>query len=458
MIFNNQTEQNILGSILHLQGYGEHVENALDSLTANDFYSAFHKSMFNAMKDLQSKNINPNLMSLMEHNTVINDDDLFRYIAELDRNTTSALNLSHHVTTLRKITELRETQLRVNEVNSIIASGEDIDSKLDEIQKLFSYEFGATSNEVGAKHISDCMGQYIDRLDQRWNNPDEVLFTTGIPDFDKILGGGFEIGLHAIGANPKMGKTELMGKMINHFAVDRKLPVYVGSLEMPDFQVIERLVSSYGRIDKTALKSNFEGMGDYERQGWHDAHSTACGHVGYSDIYIDDRHSNSVKKIRRECLKIQKKHGRLGGIFVDYLTLLDADGTHDRHDLAVGSMTRALKGMSKEFMCPVIMLLQLNRGNTSRQDKRPLASDSRDSGSIEQDVDSWTGLYRDSVYNTDSPWKNITEIIVRLNRHGETGTCYQLLTGTGFVDADLQKVAELVHLESTSTQTSTSNF
>jgi replicative DNA helicase len=216
---------------------------------------------------------------------------------------------------------------------------------------------------------------------------------------------------------------------------------------MPDFQVIERLVSSYGRINKTELKNNFPEMNDDAKMTQYALHAAACESVGKSNIYIDDRHSNSVSKIRREVRKIVKKHGSIGGIFVDYLTLMEADGKHDRNDLAVASMTRALKGMSKEFMWPVIMLLQLNRANTTRVDKRPLSSDSRDSGAIEQDVDSWIGLYRDSVYNTDSPWKNITEIIVRLNRHGEIGTCYQQITSYGFVDVNEHDVARLVHME-----------
>lgn len=448
MIFNHQTEQNIIGSILHLNGYGEHAANAIDSLTSNDFYSANHKKVFSAMVELHARDIRPNLMSLLEHHSVFDDDDTYRYIADVAHRTTSALNLSHHVISLKKLSELRETQNRINEVNSIIASSDDIDSKLADIEKLFSYEFGSTTNEVGAKHISDCIGNYVDYLQKRWESPEDVIFTTGIPDLDEVFGGGLEVGLHAIAARPKMGKTELMTKMINHFAIDKQLPIYVGSLEMPDDQMMHRLSSSLSQVGKDQIKKGFNCK-DYEENVSYSVFKKALKDLSETNTYIDTRHNNSVKKIRRECLKIQKKHGRVGGIFVDYLGLLDSDEKHDRHDLAIGSMTRAFKGMSKEFECPVIMLLQLNRGLESRPDKRPMPSDSRDSGSIEQDVDSWTAIYRDSVYNEDSPWQMITEIIVRLNRHGGTGTCYQVLASDGFKNADQYKVAELIHKEET---------
>jgi replicative DNA helicase len=452
MIYNSQTEQSVIGAIFFLNGYGEAVDSVFDMLTANDFYDQSHKKIFSAMKDCLSKGITPDSSAVSDHRFC---SEYFVYCLELHKNTSSGINILKNTESLKKLSELRRTQERVTAINEIISAEGDIDEKLKEIDELFNLDVGFVGSEVGAKHISDCMSTYLDRLQTRWENPESVVFSTGIPDLDTILGGGFEVGLHAIGANPKMGKTELMGKMVNHFAVDKGMPVYVGSLEMPDFQVIERLVSSYGRIDKSELKNDFPDMNDDKRFTQHALHAAACQSVGNSNIYIDDRHTNTVLKIRRECRKILKKHGSIGGIFVDYLTLLDADGKHDRNDLAVASMTRALKGMSKEFMCPVIMLLQLNRGNTARQDKRPLASDSRDSGSIEQDVDSWTGLYKDSVYNTDSPWKNITEIIVRLNRHGETGTCYQQLTGHGFVDVNEYEVARLVNIEESAPKSKT---
>ena len=217
------------------------MQSVLDLLRVEDFYGVNHKAIYLAMLDSNQKGVCPDANTIAWHRIVEAEGVNPMYVMELWKNTVSGINIIKHAESLKKISELRKTQDKVNAINEIISSSGDIDEKLQEIEQIFSTEIGFTDNNVGARHISECMPTYIDRLAKRWENPDSVVFSTGIVDLDKILGGGFEIGLYAIGANPKMGKTELMGKMINHFGVDKKLPVYVGSLEMPDFQVIVRL-------------------------------------------------------------------------------------------------------------------------------------------------------------------------------------------------------------------------
>ena len=442
MIHDAGLEQNVLGAIMYLRGAGEAVEEVLEKLTPKDFFSQKNRQVFLAIQEIASSGCYPDHNMVSEHRFCT---DLFVYVLEIAKNTVSGMNLIKNADSLRDLTNLRMIQDRVNQVNDIIANSNAITEKLVDIENIFSLETGLIDTKVYAKHISECMPKFIDRLEQRWNDRDSVIFSTGIPELDKILDGGFEVGLHAIAARPKTGKTELMVKMINHVAVDRKMPVLLASLEMEDYQVIERSVSAIGHVDKSLIKNNFdpEMAGSEDPELLRDSFNVACRYLYETNLYIDDRHANKTSIIRREAKKIVKKHGSIGGIYVDYLTLLAADGKYDRHDLAVASMTRDLKGMSKEFGCPVILLLQLNRDAEKRTDKRPVASDSRDSGAIEQDVDSWIGLYRDSVYYPDSEWGMITEIIVRLNRHGETGTAYQMLTGHGFVDVDPEVVSRV---------------
>ncbi|QPG56263.2 hypothetical protein FM038_001605 [Shewanella eurypsychrophilus] len=435
------TEQNLLGAIMFLKGFGDTVDEVLDLLNIKDFCSQTHKHIFQAMVDLKQKGINPDVNAVTQHRFC---DDGYLYIYETLKNTSSGYNLKAYAEHLKKLSELRTIQQRVNSINELISKPTDLDTKLNAISSLFDYETGITNQTDGAKHISECLQNYLSYLDDRWNNSDKVLFSSGLTDLDKILGGGYEIGLHAIAANPKMGKTELMAKIINHFGIEKKLPVYVGSMEMQDFQVVHRLISSYAKLAKQLIMNNFNDDNDPEKTS-ESLFFTKLEDYRAANIYIDDKHDNSVSRIRREARKITRKHGYIGGIFVDYLQLMESDRKYDRRDLEVGAMTRALKGMSKEFQCPVIMLLQLNRGNTSRIDKRPVPSDSRDSGAVEQDVDSWIGLYRDSVFNTNSPWKNITEILVKLNRHGETGTCYQKLTSMGFIDVQENEIERLIN-------------
>lgn len=454
-LINIPLEENILGSIIFLNGIGSAVDNAFEILTQRDFRTPVTRDLFNLMSRLRERNLTPDINALASE-PEMQDPFFHGYTLRIWKNTSSALNLNHWVKTLTEYTQLRDIQERINSINEIITDNTPIDAKLKEIDNLFSVETGLSNTNDGAKHISQSLNNYANFLDKRWNNPDEVLFTTGLPDLDDILGGGFEIGLHAIGANPKMGKTELMAKIIIHFGLTKKLPVYVGSMEMEDHQMVHRFASSHSQVDKQQILKGFETSKIYNEQQAEDLRIQEALFRGgiddlrHSNIYIDSAHNNTVKRIRREARKIQKKHAFLGGIFVDYLQLMNPDDSSERRDLEVATMTRALKGMSKEFECPVILLLQLNRSNTQRIDKRPLPSDSRDSGAIEQDVDSWTGLYRDSVFNLDSKWKNITEVIVMLNRHGDVGTCYQALTSRGFIDVDKMTIEKIISEENSS--------
>ena len=457
MIYNHATEQSILGEIMFLNGTGSTVEELFENVGVADFYDQNHKTIFASMHDLFTRDVAPTFEDVANHRF---NEESFMYISEVYKNTSSAINLTHHVKTLKQHSHVRMVQERTNQINQIISENCEMGEKIDRIESIFTVDIGFADGNTGAKHITECMPRYIENLEKRWNNPDEVVFSTGIPALDEIYDGGLEIGLHAIAARPKMGKTELMVKMMAHTTVDRKMPVYVASLEMQDFQVIERSVSTIGQVDKSLIKSNFdpEKSGNEDPEILRGSFTTACQYLYDTNLYIDDRHDMKVSMIKRECRKIIKKHGKLGAIYIDYLTLLEADGKHDRNDLAVASMTRALKGMSKEFACPIVLLLQLNRGCEDRPDKRPIPKDSRDSGAIEQDVDSWIGLYRDSVYNEESEWGNITEIIVRLNRHGGTGTAHQLLTGHGFVNVAPEAIARCEQSDKRKAEDKTKQF
>lgn len=448
MIYNLDLEQRIIGGIIIAGGTMAQSE-AFEFLQAEDFYANDHKRIYSCFMAIRASGKTVDADNV----TIEVDDDLFAYTMEQWKNTSGATDLGGWCKELRQYRQIRETQERVNQINEVMFSSGSVPEKLQQIESMFSADLGFHYGADGAKHIRDCSNNYLDELEKRWSSPESVVFSTGVHDLDEIMNGGYEVGLHAIAARPKMGKTELMVKMINHFS--KRGPVFVGSLEMEDKQMVHRMISQLGRLDKSSIYSNFKDS--QNRESDEAALNNAFYQLSQTDIYIDDRYDLSVSKIWRESRKIQKKHGQLSGIFVDYLTLLESDQKFERRDLAVGHMTRSLKAMSKEFGCPVIMLLQLNRGLESRQDKRPMPSDSRDSGSIEQDVDSWIGLYRDSVYNEDSHWKQITEVILRLNRHGGTGTAYQLLTGHGFIDVDQEQVARLVHAEQSKPQNYSKN-
>ena len=441
-LFNIELEENIIGGIMRLNGVGEGVENALEELEQSDFYSTKTRHIFNVMRDIVSRKGIPDANSVSAHH-LMDDTDIYTYAMDLWRNTITGASIFYWVKDLKGFSELRKIQERINSISEIMCEHSDIEEKLDRIDELFSIETGVTKQDDGFKKLSDVIPRFLEDLDNRWNNKDSIVFDTGVPAIDDIFDGGYEAGLHVIAARPKMGKTTLMTKMVNHFGVTKNLPTMVASLEMSDTQMLHHSSSALCRIDKSSIKNNFIDEPDNEL-----ALGTfleACSRLRDSNIYISDDYDNSPKKIRRAARRIQKEKSKIGAIFIDYLGLMNADGKHDRHDLAIASMTRMLKSMSKEFKCPVILLIQLNRNLENRQDKRPIPSDSKDSGAIEQDCDSWTAIYRDSVYDENSPMGNITEIIVRLNRHGGTGTAYQLLTGKGFAEVSEEQVSMAKH-------------
>ncbi len=439
---NVDTEQNLIGAILVLKGYGESVEEVMTTVKPDDFYFTANRNIFSAMLDIQHKGLTIDINSVCEHQYC---QENYSYIMDIFKNTASGANILAWCKAIKDLSELRAIQDQVNNINEIISTQIDTEEKLKQIDNLFSVEIGVTNNKTGAVHISECMDKYVDHLEQRWTNPDSIIFSTGIPDLDKIYDGGFEIGLHIVAARPKMGKTELAVKIINHTAKHRGLPVYVASLEMKDTKIVERSVSSYGRISKTSIKNNFENETNQEMA--FGAFAKSCQELKNTDLYIHDEVNSNVRKIKRECRRIKKRHGSMGLVMVDYLGLLDHGNDESRHDLNVAKTTKALTELSKEMECPVLLLSQLNRSLESRIDKRPKPSDLKDSGAIEADASSIIFLYRDSVYNHDSDWKMITEVIVSVNRDGGTGTCYQDLTSFGFIDVPIDEVALIQNKE-----------
>ena len=215
-----------------------------------------------------------------------------------------------------------------------------------------------------------------------------------------------------------MGKTAFLEKITSHVGLELNKPVAIFSLEMPNFQLYERFLSSNARVDSSIFHT--AKLDDNELQKTH----TAIGNFNQSKIYMDDTPAITIQHLKKECRKLAKSEP-LGMIAVDYLTLMKA-GKADRNDLAYGDITKELKNLAKELDCVVLLLTQLNRNLEQRADKRPIPADSRDTGQIEQDCDYWMGLYRESVYNDElsDVEKGYTEAVLRLNRHGGVGTGY----------------------------------
>ena len=326
-------------------------------------------------------------------------------------------------------------------------------SEIARVEAALSH--GQTS---GLRHASEMITGWLDELDERKERkPGEVVgFSTGFAHLDeKLYPKGVLAGaLVAIGARPKMGKTAFLTKWVNHTALDQGKAACVFSLEMTRTSLLERSI-----VQRDSVKDVYDGDRLVSRaiQGtdfWDprvlngragqladEAYlrsSAIAADIGNSKLYIDDTPGVSLRHIVSECRRIAKKEGSIGLIAVDYLTLMKAEKA-ERNDLAYGEITKGLKNLAKEMRCPVLLLTQLNRKLEDRNDKRPMPSDSRDTGQIEQDCDLWIGLFRQSAYTPDGmpgSTSKLAEVIVRLNREGYTGTIYIDFSGGKFSDID----------------------
>lgn len=232
-----------------------------------------------------------------------------------------------------------------------------------------------------------------------------------------------------------MGKTTVLTEMALHVAGAENLPVAMFSLEMPEEQIFERMIGQASRVNTDMF---YDGANDEE--DWNKVFSAMSRLSDQPNIWIDDTPGMTLAHIQAECRKLKRNNKRIGMIGIDYLTLMSTEAS-ETNALAFGKITKALKNLAKELDTVIILLTQLNRNLEERANKRPMASDSRDTGQIEQDCDYWMAIYKDSVYD-DSADPTLTELILRLNRHGKTGTVYVDQKDVTIMACDQQQARE----------------
>ena len=350
------------------------------------------------------------------------DQGLYVYLAETVRNTPSASNIIAYAKMVREYSIERYTNQKLQELLGEFndrTSG-DVYQRLGLIESTINSisNMSMRNDKGGLKHIGECAGKWLDNIDEiHATGYDKNKITTGVESIDEILGvkGMVRGSLIGVGARPKMGKTAFMSLLMNHISLDLNLPVATFSMEMNDEEIFERGLSSRTNTDPSEFyRKNIKN----EVQGRMDS---ACTEFANSNLFIDDGTSLSLRHIQKESRKLRKEQGHLGAIFVDYLTLMETEKA-ERNDLAYGAITKGLTNLAKELDCVVILLIQLNRNLESRPDKRPIPSDCKDTGQIEQDVSLLIMLYKESVYDDSVYMTGFTEAIVRLNRKGGSGT------------------------------------
>ncbi|TNF09448.1 MAG: helicase DnaB [Gammaproteobacteria bacterium] len=345
-------------------------------------------------------------------------DRLEDYLFELAGSSGSSANIVSYAEAVREKAIERYAVESLHKALAMITdpTAGDVHQRIGRAESVLSALNERSMRTGGLRHVREIGKEWVGQVSAQVEGGVRG-FTMGIDALDRLLypkrvpPGSLVV----VGARPKMAKTALMGKIMSHFALKRKEAVACFSLEMPDVQIYERMIVGESGVDPEIFYRAAKDVDDWSRV------NAAAKSYNESLLYVDDTPGVRLSHIQREARRLNKQH-RIGLVAVDYLTLMDGEGA-ERNDLAYGKITKSLKNLAKELNCVVLLLSQLNRALESRQDKRPFPSDSRDTGQIEQDCDLWIGLYREGAY-TDHPDDDRTEVIVRMNRHGRTGTVY----------------------------------
>ncbi|MDR4898868.1 DnaB-like helicase C-terminal domain-containing protein [Yersinia kristensenii] len=423
---NLDAEQSVLGGLM-LDDGSDNVAKVLSMLKPESFYSRPHQVIFAEIKDLVGRQIPIDLLTLfnqMENKGISGTVGGFAYMAELSKNTPSAANIVHYAIEVRDKAITRYSIAKTNAMTELLYAnnGMTATQKLEAIQALSTEitDHAKTGNRRGARPFRELMEHWLDEVEDRFSNPDKARgLSTGIASLDAILSpkGIVKGSLFIIGARPKMGKTTLYGQMAINCAVVQRLPAVLFSLEMPNSQIIERMVGQASGVNTDIFYRGADNDSDFAR-----ASASALEMANTDKLFIDDTPGATLAHIQAECRRIKRSEGQIGMVLVDYLTLMKAEKA-ERTNLGYGLITQGLKNLAKELDCVVVLLTQLNRGPESRTSKRPKPSDSRETGQIEQDCDYWLGIHCEEDAS-GLPDRSFTEYLLPLNRHGKTGVCY----------------------------------
>lgn len=411
-------EASVIGGLL-IGGLTPDADDVLSTLAAEAFAIPVYRTIY---REIQQQAKTRNLIDPMLVAESVGDEH-FSTVMETYRACPSAANLKGYAGQVSANHERRQVLEIMSESYNRIADGTitAAESAIDEMVTRISM-VRTPRDEIRPMHVSELLDAYTDKLDDRLRNGEESdTLKTGLGIFDRVTGGINPDDLFVIAARPGMGKTELAlaiagGVSRQRTSEDHRRGVLVFSMEMSAQQVIERQIADGGNIPVSSLR-NPAKMGDEE---WARV-AMGIGQLSDVDIWIVDASKLTVEQIRSTATRMKQRHPGLSLIIIDYLTLIELPKA-ERHDLAVGQVTKTLKQTAKKLHVPVVLLSQLSREVEKRLNKRPVSADLRDSGSIEQDADTVVMLYRDAVYNSESPAAPFAELIFTKNRHGVSGT------------------------------------
>ncbi|MCC7152318.1 MAG: replicative DNA helicase [Rubrivivax sp.] len=419
-----EAEQSVLGGLL-LDNLAW--DRAADLLGDSDFYRYEHKLIFAAIRSLIGATKPADVITVFEHLQSLGkaeDCGGLAYLNALAQSVPSAANMRRYAEIVRERAILRKLIAASDEIATAAFNpqGRAVTQILDEAEgRIFKIGEEGSRQHQGFQSMDKLMVALLDRVNELAENGEEEVtgVRTGFYDLDRMTAGLQKGDLIVLAARPSMGKTAFALNMAEHVAVVEGLPVLVFSMEMGASQLALRMVGSLGRIDQSGLRTGRLSTQDWERL------ADAVDRLRNAQVFIDETAALNSAELRARARRMARQFGgTLGLIVVDYLQLMSGSGSGSEENRAteIGEISRGLKALAKELQCPVIALSQLNRSVESRNDKRPLMSDLRESGAIEQDADVIMFIYRDDYYNPkDSKEPGVAEIVIGKQRNGPVG-------------------------------------
>jgi replicative DNA helicase len=415
---STEAEQSVLGSLLLDKDL---LPDIAGKLKSDDFYMEQHREIFEAILDLYDQNKPVDLITVSEQLTKrgslarVGD---YEYLSNLAVAVPTTANARHYASIVEEKSLLRKLIHAANEISrkSYEATGDAMDV-LNDAEK-YIFDIVQNRNQTGLVPIGDVLESTFKQLEMLYNSAGEL---TGVPsgfsDLDRKTSGFQKSDLILVAARPAMGKTAFVLNIAAHAAIHRQVPVAIFSLEMGKEQLVNRILSMEALVELEKMRS-----GKLEDEDWKNL-ARSLGALTKAPIYIDDNAAINVMEIMSKCRRLKMRRG-LGMIIIDYLQLMQGRRQTDNRQQEISEISRSLKIMAKELEVPVIALSQLSRAPEMRsaEHRRPVLSDLRESGAIEQDADIVIFLYRDDYYNEDSDKKNITEVILAKHRNGSIGT------------------------------------
>ncbi|MBL4881317.1 MAG: replicative DNA helicase [Oleispira sp.] len=413
-------EQSVLGGLLLDNRAWESVSEVLED---TDFYSHKHRNIYRAIKSLVDQEQPIDVVTVaeeLEELGTLSDVGGIAYLGELADMTPSTANSGAYGVIVKE----RSQQRRLIEAAADISLSayepegkNSLDILSDAEQKIAQIAEG-NRKEGGPVIVGPLLKSTLDQLDELFNKPEGLSgITSGFTEIDNRTSGFQKADMIVVAGRPSMGKTTYAMNLVENALIATKRPCIVFSMEMPSESIVMRMLSSIGKIDQTRIRSGKLIEDDWPKL------SSAVNILKDLPLYIDDTPALTPQDLRARCRKVYRENDNdLALVMVDYMQLMQVTGASEGRSQEISEISRSMKAIAKEFSCPIIALSQLNRALEQRPNKRPVMSDLRESGAIEQDADIIAFIYRDEVYNEDTPDKGIAEIITGKHRNGPIGT------------------------------------